>query len=354
MNLQAAYQAEDVQEVFDGFKRFASQRLGSVSGLASEDRNTTRLQAWSDLATSGWLGVTSEVASRAAALLGLVLVYEELGRMATTVLPVGAHRTGLLLEALPPCRDRSAALDALSAGAMRPADPWFSGSGPQWSSNGLHVDALAGGELATHVLVTAPASSRLELVPVAQPEVEIVPLSNASPMPLVQISVSPTATADWSVTTRGEPERASATTALARLLLGSYLVGVADWALASSVAYAKDRVQFGRPIGSFQAIQHKLAQMRMLVDQSMLLTRRTGMLAAQGNSAAARYADYSWSSAGTTASVVTFEAHQVFAGAGFMLDHPLHIYTRLAAVIGSLAGGPATPRRSSQVAKAIA
>lgn len=115
----------------------------------------------------------------------------------------------------------------------------------------------------------------------------------------------------------------------ARLAQAAELVGLADAAVEMAVEYAKTRVAFGRPIGSYQAIQHKCADMVADRDAARFLTYQAACLYNQGQPADPRVTMAKAFAAGA-ARRVTKEAHQIFAGAGFVLDHRLNFYYRRA------------------------
>jgi alkylation response protein AidB-like acyl-CoA dehydrogenase len=104
-------------------------------------------------------------------------------------------------------------------------------------------------------------------------------------------------------------------------------VGAMRAALDLSVAYAKERVQFGRPIGSFQAMQHYLAD--MWVD--MLGTRNLVLQAAwklSTGEAADKEVSMAKIRAGEMGRKATTVGHRIFAGIGFTMEHDLHLYHR--------------------------
>ena len=115
----------------------------------------------------------------------------------------------------------------------------------------------------------------------------------------------------------------------ARIAQAAELVGLADAALEMAVEYAKNRIAFGRPIGSYQAIQHKCADMVADRDAARFLTYQAAHLYNQGLRADPRLVMAKAFAAGA-ARRVTKEAHQIFAGAGFVLDHRLNFYYRRA------------------------
>jgi alkylation response protein AidB-like acyl-CoA dehydrogenase len=107
----------------------------------------------------------------------------------------------------------------------------------------------------------------------------------------------------------------------------AYAVGVAEGALALAVQHAKDRHQFGRPIGSFQAVAHRCADMRAEIDACRALALRSAWALGRG-----RDATFEVSSALAYAKDalrrVAMHAHQVHGAIGFSTEHDLHLYTR--------------------------
>jgi len=107
------------------------------------------------------------------------------------------------------------------------------------------------------------------------------------------------------------------------------MVGGAQAALDMAVNYAKERVQFGRPIGSFQAIQHHCANMVMDVSGSRFITYKAAWKVSEGLPATADVAiAKTWTS--EAYGRVTLLAHQVFGAIGFTMDHDIHLYYRQA------------------------
>ena len=104
-------------------------------------------------------------------------------------------------------------------------------------------------------------------------------------------------------------------------------VGVCQGSLDHSVAYAKERQQFGRPIGSFQLVQAMIADMRVQTDAARMLTWRAGFLKDSGRpsttetSIAKLYAT-------EAAQNCSHLAIQVHGGSGYVDDHPVERYYR--------------------------
>lgn len=109
--------------------------------------------------------------------------------------------------------------------------------------------------------------------------------------------------------------------------IAAQAVGIAQGALDAAVAYAKERVQFGKPIGHQQGIGFKLADMATKVEAARLLTYQAAWLESEGlpyGKASAISKLY----AGDIAMEVTTEAVQVFGGYGYTKDYPVERYMR--------------------------
>jgi alkylation response protein AidB-like acyl-CoA dehydrogenase len=117
-----------------------------------------------------------------------------------------------------------------------------------------------------------------------------------------------------------------------RISVAALAVGLAQACLDQSVAYAKDRTAFGRPIGANQAIQTKIADMRAAVETARLATYRAAWLKDQGRK---HFADASLAKlvASEAAMLCAREAVQVHGGYGFVEDAPVARFYRDAKVL---------------------
>ncbi len=121
------------------------------------------------------------------------------------------------------------------------------------------------------------------------------------------------------------------------------MVGGAQAALDMAVAYAKERVQFNRPIGSFQAIQHYCANMVSDVDGSRFVTYKAAWKVSEGLPASMDVAiAKAWT--GAAYSRVTLLAQQIFGAIGFTMDHDMHLYYRRAKAGDIMFGDSAAQR----------
>jgi alkylation response protein AidB-like acyl-CoA dehydrogenase len=126
-----------------------------------------------------------------------------------------------------------------------------------------------------------------------------------------------------------------------KILVAASLVGLADRALAIGTNYAKDRQQFGRPIGAFQAIQHGLAECVGLVEGSRLLARKAAWaldLPTEGDLDVTEgevwdvgaLASMAFAFASEAASITTKRALQYHGAYGFSSEYDIQLYFRRA------------------------
>ena len=118
------------------------------------------------------------------------------------------------------------------------------------------------------------------------------------------------------------------------------LLGCLQTAFDLSVAYAKERKQFGRPIGSFQALQHHLANMVLEVDGSRFITYQAAWKIARGLPFG-KDASMAKAWTGNAARIVTTLAHQIHGAIGFCEETGLDLYYRRAKAGEVFFGDPA-------------
>ena len=108
----------------------------------------------------------------------------------------------------------------------------------------------------------------------------------------------------------------------------AYMVGLAQMDFEISVDYAKERVQFGRPIGSFQAIQHKCADMVTDVDGSRFIMYKAAwsLNTDQDDAQLAVNMAKAWTSEATRR--VVAHGQQIHGGIGFTKDYKIQLYYR--------------------------
>lgn len=118
-----------------------------------------------------------------------------------------------------------------------------------------------------------------------------------------------------------------------RIGLAAEAAGLLAAALESAVTYVTDRQQFGRPIATFQAVRHRLAEAQVRTSGVYWLAlKAAGTLDAGDAALAALHAQES-------ARSVVYDLHQFLGAMGMTLEHPLHLWTyRLKALIGEIGG----------------
>ncbi|MEV6154788.1 acyl-CoA dehydrogenase [Nonomuraea sp. NPDC052129] len=124
----------------------------------------------------------------------------------------------------------------------------------------------------------------------------------------------------------------------AAILLGAEAAGLASWCVTAAADYAKVRVQFGRPIGQFQGIKHKLSRMLVALEQA----RATVWDATRADGKELDYAAAIAAVMAPDAAVqCAKDAIQTFGGIGYTFEHDVHLYYRRALTIRALLGSSA-------------
>ncbi|MFJ9118532.1 acyl-CoA dehydrogenase family protein [Streptomyces sp. NPDC102394] len=127
-------------------------------------------------------------------------------------------------------------------------------------------------------------------------------------------------------------------------LLASEQLGLAEWALTETVRYLKERKQFNRPVGGFQALKHRLAQLWLEVVNLRAAARNAADALATGEDVDLAVA-VAQAYAAPVAVHAAEEALQLHAGIGMTWEHPIHLYLKRAKA-DSIAYGTAGAHRS--------
>jgi alkylation response protein AidB-like acyl-CoA dehydrogenase len=136
----------------------------------------------------------------------------------------------------------------------------------------------------------------------------------------------------------------SKTLDLAAIALAAEQVGGAQRVLEASVEYAKTRIQFGRPIGSFQAIKHKCADMLLEVESAKSAAYYAAWAAAEDSDELPVVASLSKSYCSEAYFHAAAENIQIHGGIGFTWEHPAHLYFKRAKSSELLLGDPSYHR----------
>jgi alkylation response protein AidB-like acyl-CoA dehydrogenase len=127
-------------------------------------------------------------------------------------------------------------------------------------------------------------------------------------------------------------------------LLSAEMVGGTAACLDMAVAYAKARYQFNRPIGSFQAVKHRCADMLVALDGARAAAQYAVFAADRGSPELATVAPLAKAEAAEAYTLAAGSTIQVLGGIGFTWEHDAHLYFRRAWADAGLLGGPAAQR----------
>jgi alkylation response protein AidB-like acyl-CoA dehydrogenase len=212
------------------------------------------------------------------------------------------------------------------------------------------VDGAVTGSVASDkpVAVPAPEGDRVEYVAAVEPPsvirmLERPPTRVLEPFDLSRRLVEieqPASGVEHPI----EPDALHSALARATVAISAELIGAARWMLADTLDYVKTREQFGRPIGSFQALQHRLADLDLLFERAWSSVYWAAMAVDAGDDEQHRAVHVAKASAGEAARHIAREAMQMHGGIGFTWDHDLHLYIRRAFASEELLGDTAWHR----------
>jgi hypothetical protein len=197
---------------------------------------------------------------------------------------------------------------------------------------GLCVNGLAlhGLERSPSVIVVAEAEDGQVAVTVAPGSLHLRPVRGMDPgLGLVAVTGETRDIADRRTV---HPGSWTIAVTRARLAVAHELVGAAGAMLELARTHALDRVQFGRPIASFQAVRHRLADTHVALEGARALLEVAWEDGSHETAAMAK------SVAGRTARLAARHCQQVLAGIGFTTEHPLHHHVRRVLVLDELFG----------------
>jgi alkylation response protein AidB-like acyl-CoA dehydrogenase len=344
-------------------RRFAAERCPPAVPRAAIDAaeagggRETMPPFWDELAGLGWLGLAVPEAEggEGAGYGALVVVLEELARAVAPgpVLPtvwaagVTGGVPGLRAELAAGRRAGAVALAGVVQG--RPADRL--GEGGLCLSG--TVGPVLGGGLAGAVVVpvTVEGVERWAVVTgvgtAAVAITELDAVDGTRGLARLDLVDAPARLLDG--VTRGSVE------AVGVVLAAAECAGGAAWCVDTAAAYARDRRQFGRPIGQFQAVKHRCADMLVRLEQvrAVAWDAAAALDGSDPDGAEARLAV-------AAAGAVAFEAFarvakdciQVLGGIGFTWEHDAHLYLRRALALRQLFGG-AGPWRAAAARGAL-
>jgi alkylation response protein AidB-like acyl-CoA dehydrogenase len=316
-----------------------------------ESPETTDSKLWEVLAGEmglAGLAVPEDLGGAGATWRQVAVVLEELGRAVAPVPYLGS--AVIATRALLHCGDRDL-LAELAAGnqCAALAVPFNTAPGP--ATTAVSVD---GGTLTGTVTSVADALIADVLLVPAGDALYAVAAADVTRTPVVSLDMTRQlcdigldGAAGRPVATGAEAAaavRAALTTGAA--LLASEQLGLAQWCLDTTVEYLKTRYQFGRQVGSFQALKHRLADLWTRVTQARAVARYAAARASDAGDStdaekeeaiAAALAQAYCSEAAVLAAE---ECVQLHGGIGFTWEHPAHLYLKRAKSAAIALGTP--------------
>lgn len=342
---------QGVREFFEGTCTIELVRRLQESGSSGHSP-----ELWSRLAAGGWLGmaIAEEYGGGGSALFDLGLLYEEAGRV---LLPTPFYSTmhaAVLVDTLGTGEQKETYLGKIAEGAIVGTlafaeldvvhDPRYlqtqakrEGGGWVLSGQKAFVQNAAVADPIAVIARTATGGTdglTAVLVPRDADGVSVVQHATFAKDSQGIVSFDAVQLTDSAVL--GGPEgvdRAwpafSHANEVATALQSMEMVGGAQKVLEMTLDYVKDRVQFGVPIGSFQAVQHHAANMATEIDGARLAAMQALWLLSEGYPAA-REVSIAKSAANEMYVDVTVMAHQLFGGMGYVRESDLHLWSQRA------------------------
>ncbi len=355
--------------------RSAARALLGRSSTSAQVRHSVATEAgfdaalWAQVVDLGWTTIHVPEAQGGAGCgyADLAVVVHELGRALTPspFLASAVLATGALLNA--EHVDAAAApLASLVAGASIGTVAFASVEGsyePEqlgvgWTAEGslVRIDGTAGfvldADLADVIVVAASASDGTPAVVLVDAGMAGVRIERSPTLDLTRrlFTVSFEGVRVGSDRLLAEPGGRSAILLDRILAVGvvaaaADAVGAAEQALESTAAYARERTQFGKPIGAFQGVKHHCANMAVNVEASRAATRAAAAELDQDPSGWATTASITASYVGPACSEVCGLAMRVHGGIGFTWEHDTHLWMKRVKLDEMLFGSPSWHRR---------
>jgi len=301
---------------------------------------------WEAMTELGWLGLSlpEDCGGSGMPFLDLCLLQEELGRACAPTPFIPVATASLLISEYGSAAQKNELLPRIATSGLIvvPAlQPAHDGKGLEqpltaepsaggWKVSGrLEFVPWAGAAasmLCPMKLETGGADTHLAIIPVNTQEISLTPLHAVGPDRLWNVelqSVPVTTDAVLAVSDARIVTRAHALMDTARCC---DIVGALGFVLEATVAYAKDRRQFNRSIGSFQAIQHYCADMHIMLE-GLRIAAYAAAWSLSETREARRDVAILCSYAHRVVPQILNLAHQVHGAMGVTQEHDLHLYT---------------------------
>jgi alkylation response protein AidB-like acyl-CoA dehydrogenase len=322
---------------------------------AGADRSTPAL--WKALADTGVFGLAlaQKYGGSGGSLDDLAVFYTEAGR---ALCPTTVHSTvqaALAIDQLGSPEVKAVWLPPLASGSLRATTALWSARDAAVVSGVLRADPVATGgwrltgaadyvadaDLADIIVVSAAARERT-LVFIVDPDaagVSMDPLPMAGGHRAFTVRFEGVVVTADALLDADSPRAALRRVANTAVALGSLdMVGIGQAVVDRTVDYTKLRHQFGRPIASFQAAQHLVANMHIALAAARLAAHAAVFWIARGHMAS-RETAIARMHAAAAARLITLDAHQLHGGMGYVTETDLHLWTERARLGSTLGGG---------------
>jgi alkylation response protein AidB-like acyl-CoA dehydrogenase len=283
---------------------------------------TTDAALWRELCELGWPGIaiSEKHGGQGLGVIELSILCEELGRVVAPVPFLPSTMAACVIE---------------QAGSEELRERWLPGlaSGETIGALASAVDGVAelvigGAEAGVIVLIEDDGSGRI----VTPQEAEVSATATIDPTR----SAARVIAADGA----GEPlEDGCPGLGRALVAVSAELVGVSERALEMTVEYVKDRKQFGSPVGAFQAVSHRCAQMLLDTEKARSTTAQAAWSADANPESLAEAAAMAKAAASDAGREVTQGAIQMHGGIGFTWEADVHWLYKRAQIDSALLGG---------------
>ena len=290
--------------------------------------------AWQRFAEMGYLGVQLPEAAGGQGLgvIELAIVLEEIGRACAP----GPHLDVMLAAALLGKAGRTG-LEGVTAGktivtTAREDSPWAGTAAP-----GAH--GANGRVQGTKYFVPFAAAADALLVVTPEGLYRVEAPFDTSPMPTLDVSQRfARVSFDHAAERIGDAGLVARLDPLVATAAAAVLLGLMNRAFELTLEYVKTRQAFGRPIGSFQVLQHRLADMLLRVESTRSAVYRAAWCLDQDDPAAAIAAASAKAYAGDAARKVCGESIQMHGGIGFTWEVDLHFFFKRAKTLETFYG----------------
>ncbi|NLE96298.1 MAG: acyl-CoA/acyl-ACP dehydrogenase [Dehalococcoidia bacterium] len=305
-------------------------------------------ELWKEMGSLGWLGLAFPESAGGSAMpfLDLCLLIEELGHACVPSPFLESIAGAGLLLAEAGGTGREELLTAVAAGGKlvvpafhgiaddegRRVLPSMQRDGNDYVIDGTHLFVPYGG-YATHFVCLAtvagqPDDPMLFLIPASSPGVTVIRLRSMRDERPSRLELAGVTLAADALLASGEEVTKLVRRALNRMDAARCfdIVGALSWVLEDTVSYAKDRKQFGQPIGSFQVLQHYCADMHVMLEGLKMAALHTGWRLSEGLEADREVAVVCAYAHSVVPRFLAL-AHQIHGAMGVTIEHDLHLYS---------------------------